>query len=846
MSRVGWRSIRAHLGRFALSLLAVTLGVAFVAGTFSLRSAMSGSFDGIVESSAGGDVYLQAPTNDTDTAVSGGFGATGVPISLVDEAEQIDGVERAEPTLSVPVVLVGADGTAVRGGMAPSMAMLWAADDPSWTVLEGRGPQNADEIALEKVTLEHAGLSVGDTTTIVLAGELTEVTVVGQLDIDAAMMGATIVLVDAESGMARLSPDGMVDNIEVTAAEGVDPETLVERLAPLTGSSVRAVTGESLRADTKESIDEILGFVTTFLLIFAGIALFVGGFIISNTFAMSVRQRMREFALLRAVGASPAQVFGSIVLQAAVVGVLGSVLGVAAGFGLVEVIRVVIGSMGMDMGTSVPVDVTTIVVSLLVGTLVSVLAAAVPARRAALVPPVEAMREEVVTGEKSLRLRSIIGTVLVGLGLAAVIAAVANPGLDWALTADGLGAAAVLVGVLMLSPVLARAVIRVLAWPFVVLLRPIGRLARGNVVRHPRRTANTAGALMIGMALVGAVSVIAVSAKSSMSEIIDSQMDSDFVLTEMTGAVPAELIDQVRELPDVEAVDAMGFTTAQVAVGDLPSSAQIVAGMPEGVFGRSLNVEVTEGDLASLADGQLVVKEENAEAAGWKLGDSVTITGQSGQFTATIGALISTETIGAPFMMPADGFDELVPPALRQYDTVMVHAVPGVDLDAVHDQLVEVAKPYVVVSVMTAEDYKSQLAGQVDMILAVMYALLGLSVVIAVLGIVNTLALSVIERTREIGLLRAVGLGRLQLSATVIVESVLTSVFGTLIGLGIGVGLAATLPDLMADMGFNQLSIPWGSLVGMLGLAVVVGVLAALWPGARAARMKVLDSIAYE
>lgn len=836
MFRVGWRSVRAHLGRFLLSLLAVALGVAFVAGTFSLRSMMSGSFAGIVDSSAPGDVYLQAPAEDGGSPVVDSGGT--VPLDLAERAAAVDGVAVALPTLSAPVVLVGADGTAVRSTQAPSMAVLWNPDDPNWGVVTtGRGPRDAAEIALEQATLDSSGLAIGDDTTIVLAGQLTDVTVVGAIDPDAAMLGATIVLLDSDSGLARLAPDGRVGNVEIYADQGVDPDTLVQRLAPLTGPGVEAVTGDELRADVKAQIDDMLGFVVTFLLVFAGIALFVGAFIISNTFAMAVRQRMREFALLRAVGASPVQVFGSILGQAAIVGLAGSVLGILGGLGLVQALRAVLATVGMELAGDLPIDAATIVVSVVVGTVVSVLAAAVPARRAAVVPPVEAMRDEVVATERSLRPRAVGGLVLIALGAVAVGAALSRAEADWALTADGVGAAAVLIGVLMLSPVLARSVIGMLSWPVVRLLRPVGRLARGNVVRNPRRTANTAGALMIGMALVGAVSVIALSAKTSVGDIVQQQTDGDFVLSEQSGAIPGDLIDQVGELPDVAVVDALRFAPLPV-----DGAAGYVVGMPEGVFGRSIEVDVVDGSLASLDDGAVVLKQETAEAEGWSVGDPVTI----GDRSLSVGAIVSTEVIGVPWMVDQSVLDALVPATQQLSDLVLIHAAPGSDLDALRTELTDAARPYAVVAVMSADEWTSSMADQVDQILVIMYALLGLSVVIAVLGIVNTLALSVIERTREIGLLRAVGLGRLQLSGTVVVESVLTAVFGTIVGLVIGVGLAATLPALLADQGFSTLSVPWGDLAGMIGLAVMVGVVAALWPAARAARMDVLDSIGHE
>ncbi|AEE47658.1 ABC transporter permease [Cellulomonas fimi] len=846
MGRVALRGIRAHLVRFLLSLLAVALGVAFVAGTFALRTMLSSTFDGIVDAAAPADVYVRAAETQGSSVVTGGATGQRVPLDLVEDVAAVDGVAHAIPGVQGPIVLVGADGTAVQSTQAPSVALLYVPDDPSLDLVEGRAPERAGEVALETATLESSGLAVGDTTTAVLGGEVTEVEIVGRVDLGGPMAGATLVLVDQATGLSVLAPDGGVSEIAVYAADGTTPEELVDRLDGFASDGLEVITGDALRADSKADIADQLGFITTFLLVFAAIALFVGAFIISNTFAMSVRQRMRELALLRAVGASPAQVFSSVLVQAAVVGLLGSALGIAGGLGLVSGLRVVLGSVGMDLVGDIPVDAATIGVSLLVGTLVSVLAAALPARRAALVPPVEAMRDDVAVPERSLRWRAIGGLVITGVGVAALVTALVRPEADAAEPALGVGAGAVLVGVLMLSPVVARAAVGVLAWPFVRLLRPVGRLAHGNVVRNPRRTANTAGALMIGMALVGAVSVIAVSAQQSVAGVVEAQTDADVVVRSANQVIPAGAVDDVTGLPEVGTADAVAFVPLPVAVGDDEPAVQYVIGVDDGTLGRSIEVEVVDGDLDGLADGQAVVQEAAAESNGWKVGDTMTITGADGPQRLTVAAVFTTNVLGSPVVVDQDVLDGLVPRDQQQVDTILVSAAAGVGTAELQDAVADVVAPYVVVSVLTRDEFVSSLADQVNQMLVILYALLGLSVVIAVLGIVNTLALSVIERTREIGLLRAVGLGRLQLAGTVTVESVLTAVFGTVLGLLVGVALASTMPTVFADDGLSSLVVPWGSLAGMLVLAVVVGVLAAVWPGVRAARLKVLDAVAYE
>ena len=401
-----------------------------------------------------------------------------------------------------------------------------------------------------------------------MGGEVRPVTVVGQIGLGSALAGATVVFVDEATARAAFAPEGTVPSISVLGDEGLSEQQLVDRVAPVVGAAddrAEVITGDAMRDDAIASVLTLLGFITTFLLVFAGISLFVGAFIISNTFSMWVRQRMREFALLRAVGASPLQVFTSIVLQAAIVGVIGSALGVVAGLGLVVVLRSVLDAAGMQLTGQVPLDGFTIVVSVLIGTLVSVLAAALPARRAALIPPVEALRDEVTVPERSLRRRAIVGSVLVLAGAVSVVLALLDPSGDHAGAMLGYGAAAVVIGVLAASPILARGMLGVLAAPFTGW-RPVGRLARGNVVRNPRRTANTAGALMIGMALVGAAAVIASTTQASTSAIVSQEATTDYILRGAAqGAVPAQAIADVRALPDVRAADT--FATASVLVG---------------------------------------------------------------------------------------------------------------------------------------------------------------------------------------------------------------------------------------------------------------------------------------
>jgi putative ABC transport system permease protein len=848
MVRVALRGVRAHLVRFCLSVLAVALGVAFVAGTFALRTMLGSTFTDIVATTTLGDAYVRG------AEPAGGTGGPDritpdvrnpVPLTLVDQLAAVDGVAAVLPDLQGPLVLVGADGTAVQSTQAPSFGFAYDPRDRAVHLVAGRAPDGADEIAVESATLRASGLALGDTTRLVVAGEVRPVTVVGEMGLGSALAGATVVFLDPATARAAFAPDGTVATISVLADDGLTEQQLVDRIAPVAAASpvpAEAVTGDEVRERATENILSILGFITTFLLVFAGISLFVGGFIIANTFSMWVRQRTRELALLRAVGASPLQVFSSIVLQAAIVGLVGAALGVAGGLGLVVVLRTVLGRIGMQLTGRVPLDGFTLVVSVLVGTLVSVLAAAVPARRAALVPPVEALRDEVSLPERSLVRRAVLGVVLVALGVDAVLVALLHPTADHAGALLGSGAGAVVLGVLAASPVLARGFLRVASLP-VAGWRPVGPLARGNVTRNPRRTANTAGALMVGMALVGAAAVIAATTQASTSAIVTREATTDYILRGAAqGTVPDQAVADVRALPDVRAADT--FATASVLVG---RSAFPVTGIDPSAVGRSIRTEVVEGEFpGALVAGELAVQRTTMADEDWSLGQELEVVGASGARTLTIGAVIDSPAFGVPFVVSQEVLDSLLPPDEQRVTTVFVTAADGADVAALRGELTAAVRPYVVVSVMDSEEFVSDLAAQVDRVLVILYALLGLSVVIAVLGIVNTLALSVIERTREIGLLRAVGLGRLQLGSTITLESVLTAVFGTVVGLVMGVALAATLPTVFADVGLRTLAIPWGSLALMLALAVVVGVVAALWPAIRAARLPVLDAVSTE
>ncbi|KZM77717.1 ABC transporter permease, partial [Cellulosimicrobium sp. I38E] len=820
-----------------------------------------------------------------DAAGPGGGGGGGngfagdrtlVPADLAADVEAVDGVSRAVPDVSGPVVLVAADGTAVVTTGPPSTAFSIDPEDPSLTLLDGAWPA-AGEIVLEQSAAETAGLTTGDETTVVLGGEPTPVTVSGVFGIEAAAAGAVLVGIDGETARAVYAPDGMVPQLSVWSSQTsgeVDEDALAERVGDVLPDGAEAVTGEQARAEASEAVEEVLGFVETFLLVFAAIALFVGAFIIANTFAMSVRERLRELALLRALGASPGQVFSSVLVQALVVGLVGGGIGVLAGAGLVRVIRWGLALAGMEFSGRVPLGAPQVVAAVVLGAVVSVLAAVLPARRAAAIPPVQAMRDDVAP-DRGTGVRAVGGIVLVAAGagvlwLASFLgSSVADAPTGWALVDDlsprvllGVGAGLVLVGVLVGSPAVARGVLTVLAWPLVVALRPLGRLARGNVTRIPRRTASTAGALLIGMALVSVTGVIAASTQASVRSIVENEVRADLVVDSATRVVPEGAVEAVAATPGAAVVDTVRLGLASVATvgggtgaegsgGDAADDGEPrgtdVAGVPAGFFDTALDPVALAGDpTATLEAGDVVVHRRTARERGWEVGDTLRLGEGAAAVEVRVGAVIDSQLVGTGILVRDDVFDAVVPAAQASVRIVYVSAAEGASAAEVEDlraALTTAVEPFLVVTVLDREETASAFADQVNQVLVILYALLALSIVIALLGIVNTLALSIIERTREIGLLRAVGLGRLQLAGVIAIESVLTAVYGTVLGVATGIGIGAALPGVLADEGLSTLAVPWGQVLAILGVAVVIGLVASVWPAIRAARLPVLDAV---
>ena len=834
MGKVSMRGLAAHKVRFSLTVLSVVLGTAFIAASFIFTQMLGRSFDDIVEVSSEGVATEVLPVEEL---------SAGVPIDLVDTVAAVEGVRTVEPRMSGAVTLVGSDGQAVGTGGAPSVGFPWFSAEESvgqtGPITQGREPRADDEIVLNASAAEKAGLEAGDSTEVILLnGGPRQIEVVGIFDTPTAGLGGYIGMGFTPAQAQAIFTDGVhVSGFHVAAAEGVDEETLTAAVAAVLPEGMQARTGTELREEAASEFQQALTFINAFLSAFGVIALVVGSFIIANTFSMVVAQRSREMALLRAVGASRAQVTRSVAVEALVVGLLGSALGLLAGLGLSMTLTTVLSRLGSGIPvTGQSLSTSSVLITMGVGVGVTLLAAMLPARRAGRVAPVEAMRGQFASPSSDHTMRLVIGFFVAAFGAIATVTGSISGSSVWL----GLGFLGVAATVVIMSPLLAPVVFGVLS---PVLARPfgaIGRMAQGNASRNPRRTADTALSLALGLALVTLFAVIGASAKASLTQLANAGMTWDYVISGSQGMpIPAGVVAAVQDVNGVDEVSTLTMAPALVA-GEATYGFAL-----SGTLDKVVELDMVDGD-AVLSDTTLLATQDAANEIGWRVGDVVTLESPGqGELELTVGGIYDSEYF-APWLINDSSLQSLVAPQNQMTFQTFVVGDQGADLSQLQTDLDEAVAPFKTATVDDRAAFTAALTQQVDIMLGVLYGLLGLAVIISILGIVNTLGLSVVERRREIGMLRAVGMLRSQVRTAIYVESVLISVYGALIGLGLGLGFGYLFTRSLADDGLTITVMPWDQSVLFLGIAAVVGVLAALWPGHRAARTRPLEAISAE
>ncbi|MFE0106107.1 ABC transporter permease [Streptomyces sp. NPDC059009] len=855
MLKATLRSFLAHKGRLALSALAVVLSVAFVAGSLIFSDTVSRTFDRLFASTSA-DVTV-SPKEGPDETLPSGQTAT-VPASLAGRLAKVDGVADARVDAAVENVTVVDKKNKSVGPTtgAPTIATNWYASDRSPVKLtSGHAPHGAGQAMLDADTADKKNLEIGDTLTVLARPGSFKVEIVGIATFTTTNPGAALLFVDTPTAQRRLLGDSKAaTGISLDAAPGVGDPDLKRRVAAELGSGYDLKTAAEQAESDAAQLGGFLDVIKYVMLGFAGVAVLVGIFLIVNTFSMLIAQRTRELGLLRALGADHRQVRRSVLIEAVLLGVVGSTLGLAAGIGLAVGLIELMGVFGMNLkSTEMVIGVATPVAAYVVGVGVTFVAAYLPARRAAQVSPMAALADAEVAGVgRPLRTRAIAGAVVGGAGLAALAGCAAADRTASAASLLGVGIALTLVATVVAGPLLVRPVIRVLGAAFPAVFGSVGRMSQRNALRNPRRTGATAAALMIGLALVGGLSVASASMTKSFDRQIDKTLGADFVVQNATTFAPFadEVGRKVNATKGAGLVVRQRFATVEVTLPDGKHVTSAAAG-----YGPRLDdvVHLTyaQGDsAAALAPEHIGMDKDFAADHGVRVGSVVPVE-FPGKRTArlTVGALTDQDQAEGPGMKGGlfVGYGTMTQYVPGGQDVaLMVNAAAGTDPDTLRQNLERALDPYPQVRVLDQADYKELIRQQIAVLLYLVYALLGLAIVIAVLGVVNTLALSVVERTREIGLLRAIGLARRQLRRMIRLESVVIAVFGAVLGLALGLVWGVAVSQVLALQGMKEFAVPWTTLVAVVLGSVVVGIVAALLPALRASRMNVLAAIAHE
>lgn len=848
MLKAAWKSLLGRKLRLIMSTFAIVLGVAFVAGTFVFTDTLSRSFTALFASSVG-DVVVQP---EGATADDGSPTTRTMPASLVDRLAEVEGATRADGNVtSFGVFVVGENGKVIGGQGAPGLGVSWN-DAPAGhgleglTVIEGEPPSGPGEVALDAATAERAGYDVGDPVRLVTTSEQAslEPTLVGVMEFaeGGSTNGATLTAFEEQTAQELfLGGQDEYHDAWVTAEQGVSQEELRENVEAALPNGYQALTGDEAADEAASDLMQAISFITTFLLVFAGIALVVGSFLIVNTFSILVAQRSRELALLRALGASRRQVTRSVLFEALVLGVVGASAGLGLGVLLAMGIRALFATLGLDLsGTDLVFLPRTVAAAYAVGIVVTVVAAYLPAGRASRVEPVAALRDDVAMPESALHWRLGLGAVMIvaGVGLigAGLYAEVPSPG--WWV---GVGILLTLLGVAAASPVIGKPFVAGAGAAYRVVFGTVGRLAGQNALRNPRRTSATASALMIGLALVTTMAIVGSSAKASVDKSVAENFQGDLVISNAIGVqFSPSIADDVEETPGVQSVTRFRFAFGQYD-GDRQG---IMAVTPESLE-DVLTLEMVEGSASDLTDGTVIVDADRAEDEGIAVGDTVTFAMPQGDREYdVVGIHEESPILAFPFTTTLDTLAEA---GFQQADNyLLVTGEPGTDSAELQRAVEQRTADQPLVTVKDQAGFAEEQRGPIDQMLVLINALLGLALVIAILGIVNTLALSVIERTREVGLLRAIGLGRGQLRQMIRLEAVVIAVLGGGLGVLMGIAFGVTLMTALRDEGLEVIAVPWDQLAAFVAASAAVGVLAAVFPARRAARLDVLRAIATE
>ena len=852
MTSLALKSLWARKVRALTTIFAVVLGVAFVAGSFVLTDTILAAFDEIFNESLKGTSVVITAQNPVKQ--ENGETPT-IAASLLPRVQKTRGVKLAAGAIFTPGGFFTADGEKIGSKFAPKfISSTLPGELEALNYVEGHRPRGPTEASIDQAAAETSSLALGETIELIGQGRAERFRLVGFTKLGSASFGGTSIAQVTLPVAQRLTHKrGRFDQISVAAAGGVSAEALKRRIAREMPGGVKVETAQENADRASKEIRENLGFLQTFLLVFGFIAVFVGSFLIFNTFSITVAQRISEFGMLRTLGASRRQILGSVMAESTAIGLLGGVVGIGGGFVVAKLINLLFEALGADLPTtSLQLESRTVIVALVVGLLVTLVSSLVPALRSTRVPPIAALHAFTPAPSRRRRLVYLGLSILLGAaGIAMVLIGLLGSGS--AGTRAGLmggGAVAVVFAVSIFSPRLVPALATVAGWPLERLRRLTGRLARENAQRNPSRTAITAAALMIGLALVAFVTVFAAGLKSTVAQVVDENFAGGLVIQNSDGfsPIPNGAARAARKVPGVELVSTIRGAQAKVLENGTPGST-VKVDAPTRDIGQTVNVEWKQGGpgaLRRLGDGEAIVSDDFAGSHNLSLGDSFQLLTQSrarprfrvaGEFNSKLGVFGDVLVTQAVMARDFDQTQDLI-------DFVKVEA--GADEAQVQALLTRGSEAlFPVTEVLNQGELKEQREEQIDGLVKLVYALLAFAILISLFGIGNTLALSIHERTRELGMLRAIGMSRRQVRTMIRYEAVITALIGAILGMVLGIVFATLIAQPLKSEGFT-LSYPVGTLILLLVFAAIIGVLAAILPARRASRLDVLQSLQYE
>ncbi len=853
MIRTALKTVFAHKLRLALTAMSVMMGVAFIAGTFIFTDTIDETFNDLFDDLfAGQDVIVQG-----ETEIDVGFsGPPPMDAGVLDLVLAVPGVDAAEGSVGGLAIIYDKEGEAIVPTGPPTIGGSMTDDlrlAGNVELRDGRVPETATEVSIDAKTATDNNIVVGDVVKIQSPMEVAEYEVVSTIGFGESdnLAGATFAGFELATAQRLFDLEGQYSSIVVIAQEGTSPDLLRNSIASVLPEGVEAVTAADEADAQSEVLSESLGFLQTALLVFALVAVFVASFIIQNTFRIIVRQRQKELALMRAVGATGNQVVWMVVIEAIIVGAVASIIGIAFGFVIAQGLTSVLSAVGFDLpSTTAPLATRTIVVGFAVGMGVTVAAAVLPAIRAARIPPVAALQDVDVRLRMSDRRRTIIGSIVLVVGIALIVNGLFGDILDLGplneLTAIGAGALMVFLAVSMLSSLIVKPFAQFLGWPLPSIDNLTGTLAIENSVRKPRRTATTASALMIGLALVAFFFILGDSIKASAGAAIEEGLRADYVINVdgFSGGFSPVLGNTLDEAPEIEATTSLRF-----GFWDRDGSDEFLMGIDSETVDQTIFLGVTAGSTEILGQGGVMVHEDIVDGEGWVVGETIPMgfatTGR--QQVELVGTFTEAGVVQANFLIGMGFYEENFKGVGTDVDFVLaVKAAEGVPGETSRAVVEAAAADYANVTVRDQAEYRKSQEDQVNQLLVIFNALLILAVIIAVFGIANTLALSIFERTREIGLLRAVGMSRRQIKRMIRWEAIIVAIIGAVLGIVVGLFFGIVVTAALGAQGIDVLSIPAVQILGLVVFGAIAGLAAAMFPARRAAKLNILEAISYE